>query len=89
MIDQIKISNVFHLDCELFSLNCGIATADVIVNRTCYDTKSYSTFENVFLQVTSSLVLQSEYLTIRFVLSYKLYDKMKNSISVNIFLKLL
>ena len=44
-------------ECELFLLNCGISTADVIVNRWCYDTKSYSIFENVFLQITSSLDL--------------------------------
>ena len=58
------------LDCELFSLNCGFLTADVIVNRTCYETKSYSTFENVFVQVTSSLDLRPQYLTIRFHMSY-------------------
>ena len=45
------------VDCELFSFNCGIATADVIVNRTCYETKSYSTFENVYIQINSSLDL--------------------------------
>lgn len=47
-------------DCELFLLNCGISTADVTVNRTCFDTKAYSNFENVFLQITSSLDLQPE-----------------------------
>ena len=57
-------------DCELYSLNCGISTAEVTVNRAGYDAKSYSTVENVFLQVTSSLDLRPQYLTIIFLLSY-------------------
>ena len=44
--------------CNLYSLNCGISKAVVILDQTCYASQSYANFDNVFLRITSSLGLQ-------------------------------
>ena len=44
--------------CSLYSLNCGISKAEVILDQTCYASQSYANFDNVFLRITSSLGLQ-------------------------------
>ena len=45
------------LACDMFSLKCGVLTAEIILNSTCFETKSYmgkNIANEVYVYVTSS-----------------------------------
>ena len=46
-----------NLACDLFSLRCGVLTAEIILNSTCFETRSYMGNKNpneVYVYVNSS-----------------------------------
>ena len=46
--------------CDLFSLNCGVLTGEIMLNSTCLDTKSYMQDNNtdeVFVYISSDASL--------------------------------
>ena len=52
----ILLTKIF-LACDLFSLRCGVLNAEIILNSTCFDTKSYMLNTNpneIYVHVNSS-----------------------------------
>ena len=40
--------------CDLYSLTCGVLFGELTLNSTCYDTKSYSSLNDVYVYVTAN-----------------------------------
>ena len=47
------------LACDLYSLTCGVLFGELILNSTCYSTKSYASLGDVYVYVTANSRLGS------------------------------
>ena len=60
MMEQIASILNKYSACDLFSLQCGVLTGEIILNSTCLDTKSYikdNTTDGVFVYISSDASL--------------------------------